>query len=1116
MRCPSCQFQNPTDSLYCGNCGMYLNSVVCKKCGSNLPNIFKFCNQCGTAVSESENAPESILPLNEKLIKIQRYLPKGLTEKILSQREKIEGEQKLVTIMFCDMAGFTPLSEKLGAEKVYALMDQIYEILIRKVHDYDGTVNEFTGDGIMALFGAPIAIEDAPQRAIRSAHAIHLEMSKLNDNLMLKKDDIPSIKMRIGIHTGSVIVGTLGNDLRVEFKAVGDTVNLASRMEGLAESGSTYVTEATYRLTAGYFRFEALGKHRIKGKKAPICAYRVISPKNRRTRFDISADRGLTSFIGRERELELLIDAFERAKEGSGQAISIISEAGVGKSRLLYEFRKAISSEKVTFLEGKCLSYSQGIPYHLHIDTLKANFNISDDDQESTIRKKVQKGLRILNIDETPTLPLILELLSIRDGESGLNSITPEIKKHQIIDALKKIALKGSNFRPLVIAYEDLHWIDISSFDCLKILIEIIHSTRILLIFTYRPEFAYSFGAKSYHSQIVLNRFSNREILTMVRQILDVEKLETTLEKFMIEKTDGVPFFIEELIKSLIETHAIKKKESTCCLIDDIEKIAIPETIQDVIMVRIDALTETAKQLLQIAAVMGREFNLALIKQVTDLSQDQLLSALSQLKDAEHLYESGIYPQSTYIFKHAVTQEIAYNSLLLKKRKIIHEKIGDSIERINSNSLEEYFEVLVYHYQRCGNHSKTLKYLELANNKAIRLCAMNEAKFYFDESMRILDDLDESEENQLRRISILAKQGTAIELLFEFKAYYELLIRYEPLTIRIDNPDLIGAFYGQLGQCHFAFGHYDKAIDTLSRAATLSMSKGNKENATHAYAYLILSHLDQGNYEDVLRLRNDLVQVSDELSNIRWYVRGLSAVGNAYSHLGKWGLAIQEGKSALNLAMEYNDDSLISLSASNLSLSYCWQGNTEEALNYGRLAVEKATTPGDTSRSYRSLGWAMCRSGNAKTGIKFLKDAILPKFESGSFTAFEIPLKCFLGEGYWIDGNQKKASQTLKEGLQKAEKSNARFFIGFTCRILALMSIESDPLQAESLFKRSLKIFCELKAENELAMTMLGYGWLCKSQNYVSMANELFKRAIEICDSLGTKLNNDAIRGPRI
>ena len=324
MKCIECQSENPEEAKFCGKCGEKL-FLICPQCGSENTPGNNFCNECGHNLTlPSEPTPKD-LSFDEKLDKIQRYLPKGLTEKILSQRDRIEGERKQVTVMFCDMEGFTHLTERLGPEEAYSIMDQVYEILIHKVHDYEGTVNEMTGDGIMALFGAPIALEDAPQRAIRSALAIHREMGRFSERMKEERRGIPSLKMRIGIHTGPVVVGTLGNNLRVEFKAVGDTVNLASRMEGLAEPGATYVTEETFKLTEGLFRFEALGEKQVKGKKEPVNIYRVVAPSGRKTRFDVSAERGLTSFVGRERELEFLLDGFERSKTGRGQAFSIMS-----------------------------------------------------------------------------------------------------------------------------------------------------------------------------------------------------------------------------------------------------------------------------------------------------------------------------------------------------------------------------------------------------------------------------------------------------------------------------------------------------------------------------------------------------------------------------------------------------------------------------------------------------------------------------------------------------------------------------------------------------------------------------------------------------------------------
>lgn len=528
MKCPKCQFENPEGMKFCGECGVKLEKT-CPKCNSSNPPGFKFCGECGQNLTLPSEPPPKDLSLDEKINKIQRYLPKGLTEKILGQRDKIEGEHKQVTVMFCDMEGFTPLVERLGPEEAYSIMDQVYEILIHKVHDYEGTVNEMTGDGIMALFGAPIALEDAPQRAIRSAYAIHREMARFSDKLNQEREGIPPLKMRVGIHTGPVVVGTLGNDLRVEFKAVGDTVNLASRVEGLAKSGTTYVTGETFKLTEGLFRFEALGEQKIKGKEVPVNVYRVIAPSTRRTRFDVSAERGLAPFVGRDREIELLLDGFERVKEGRGQAFSIMAEAGIGKSRLLYEFRKAVANEDVTFLEGKCLSYSKSVGYHPVIDVLKSNFDVREEDSDSEIREKVQRGLKILGADEASKLPYLLELFSVKD--SGLDKIPmrPEEKKARITEVVKGITVRGSEIRPLIMAIEDLHWVDKSSEECLKSLLDGISGARIFLIFTYRPEFVHTWGGRSFHSQLTLNRLSNRESLTMMANLLDTEDINRDL-----------------------------------------------------------------------------------------------------------------------------------------------------------------------------------------------------------------------------------------------------------------------------------------------------------------------------------------------------------------------------------------------------------------------------------------------------------------------------------------------------------------------------------------------------------------------------------------------------------
>jgi len=1084
----------------------------CPNCGAITPATGKFCQECAYDLRKPKTIPPKDLSFDEKLTKIQKYLPKGLTEKILSQRDRIEGERKQVTVMFCDMEGFTPLSEMLGIEEAYSIIDQVYEILIHKVHDYEGTVNEMTGDGIMALFGAPVALEDAPQRAVRSSLAIHREIAKFSDQLRQEQKGAPPIKMRIGIHTGPVVVGTVGNDLRVEFKAVGDTVNLASRVESQAQPGTTYITEDTFKLTEGLFRFEGLGQRAIKGKQEPVNIYRAIAPSTMRTRFDVSAERGLTPLAGRERELELLLDGLERSKAGRGQAFSITAEAGVGKSRLLYEFRKALASEDVTFLEGRCLSYSRAVAYHPLIDILKANFDIHEGDGDLEIREKVKRGLKVLGVDEASTLPYLLELLAVKD--SGIDKIpmSPEAKKDRIMKVFMQIALKGSEIRPLILAYEDLHWIDKSSEELLKYVLESIPGARLLMIFTYRPEFVHTWGAKSYHSQIMLNRLSNRESLLMVSHLLDTEELDRDLEEFILEKTEGVPFFIEELIKSLKDLKIIERENNRYRITKDIKEVTIPTTVQDVIMARVDSLPEGTKGLLQTVSVVGRESSYELIKQVTGLTEDELLPQLSVLKDSELLYDRGIYPQSTYVFKHALTQDVAYDSLLLKRRKEIHGKIGEVIESLYPDRLEEYHELLAYHYGRSANTDRALQYLDLANQKAARLNAMEEAKAYFDEAMTLLDALPETEENRQRRISLLVNQGIVFFLLLRHPEYYDLLTRYEPMARELGNPELLGAFYARLGHCGYSFGNYDQGIQTLTKAAELAEASGNVEEAAYAYVFWQFCHLDTGDYDRVLALKQDVLRTIKQQFNLRFHTYALSVAARAYACLGRWDEAVEEAQRALNAAEEFSDNSLISFVAWNLSIVYTWKGDLARAVEYGELAVQKAPTPAEKAWGQRSLGWAFCRAGETNRGIELLT-SVLPIFRAGRFINSEIPLACFLGEGHWLAGEDKQAKQTLEEGLEMAERCGFRYYAGFAQRLLGEIILKTNPAQAASHFEKSIAIFQDIKAENNLAMSYAGYGRLLKEQSEIARARELLTNALEIFERLGTLIEPEKVRG---
>ena len=940
MKCSKCRFVNPEGMKFCVECGDKLE-IICPNCGFVNFSAFKFCGECGQNLTLPIEPVLKDLSPDEKLEKIQKYLPKGIAEKILAQRDRIEGERKQVTVMFCDMEGFTPFADRFGPEETYAVMDQVYEILIHKVHDYEGTVNEMTGDGIMALFGAPIALEDAPQRAIRSALAIHREMARFNDRMKLEKPEMPPLKMRVGIHTGPVIVGTLGNDLRVEFKAVGDTVNLASRMEGLAEPGTTYASDDTFKLTEGFFRFENLGDRQIKGKKEPIHVFRVIAPSTRRTRFDVSAERGLTPFVGRERELELLLDGFERSKTGRGQAFSIMAEAGVGKSRLLYEFRKAVTNEDITFLEGKCLSYSRGATYHPAIEIVKASFDILESDGDYEIREKLKQGLNILDADEASTLPYLLELLSVKDSGVDTRSLSPEAIKDKIYQALIRIAHRASQIRPLIMAIEDLHWIDKSSEGYFKDLLDSISGARVFLIFTYRPEFVHIWGSKSYHSQVNLNRLSNRESLVMVSHLLDAVEIHGDLEDFILEKTEGVPFFIEEFIRSLKDLKIIERKGNQYVFAKDFLEMTIPSTIQDVIMARVDTLPEGIKEVIQAGSVIEREFSHEMIKRVTGLSEQEILSRLSTLKDAELLYERGIYPDTTYIFKHALTRDVIYDSMLSMRKRTFHEKVGVAIEEICSEKIDEHYGVLAEHFIRSENNEKGAEYCNLAARKAEKTATFKEAISYRVKQASCLEKLPLTEDVEKKIIDARTIHGLYY---IQLGNYVEAKKAVEPIV----DPAIKRNYKRRLTQIYIILGAHNFWVDENSTDALENFEKASKmaedlnDFLSSAIVYsqigFCLAHMCQ--FKKAHQYLIKALKIN-EGANVLWAIATLKAYIAISTYLleGKIKVGYQVATEALKIADESGD--IYSAAHAHMAVgnSYFLKGDLEKSEDHFFKAI---------------------------------------------------------------------------------------------------------------------------------------------------------------------------------
>ncbi len=749
MKCPKCQFENVESAKFCNTCGNKLE-VICPACAKGNPPGSKFCNECGHQLTLPAKPIPKELSFDEKLKKIQKYLPGGLTEKILAQKGKIEGERRQVTVMFCDLKGYTPLTEMLGEEEAYNLMNQVYDILIQKVNSYEGTVNELTGDGIMAVFGAPIALEDAPQRAVRAALEIHQTIKNLSDNCEQIKG-IPPLRMRIGIHTGPVVVGTLGNDLRVEFKAVGDTVNLASRMEGLAEPGTTYTTHETYRIIKEYFEFKKLGEIQVKGKEKAIEAYQVLGLGRAKSRLDAAKVRGLGSFIGRGKELEFLKDRFERAKFGRGQVVGIVGEAGIGKSRLVLEFKSSLAGDDFTFVEGQCNAFQQNTPNHIFREMVRKYFGIQDEEVPAVARKRIRDRIEFSDKALIQGIIFLCEIMSVPSEDHPPKDL--EEKRRLIFDAVKTFFLKESQARPLIIVADNLQWADKASERLLDYLVESIPNSRILILGIYRPGYTPSWSSKSYYSQITLNALSPDESVVLAKSLLHSEDLSESLRRLVLDRAEGNPLYMEELIHWLIEMGAIMKSEKGYAIAESSSTLSVPETIQEVIMARIDRLEQDLKRTMQIAAVIGRDFLFRLLKRISDVG-DLLQTYLMKLQGLEFIYEKNLFPELEYMFRHILIQDVAYHSLLTQTRKEFHEKIGNAMEEMYKDRLYEHCERLAYHYEQSGTLGKAAEYLYMAGKKAAGQLANAEAMTFCGKALKILEQLRDVDKNQKLRTDI--------------------------------------------------------------------------------------------------------------------------------------------------------------------------------------------------------------------------------------------------------------------------------------------------------------------------------------------------------------------------
>src|SRR5262245_5129666 len=721
MRCRRCQHENPPEAKFCLECGARF-AQPCGKCGTELPPGAKFCLECGQAVVDASTG-------QARFASPETYTPTHLAQKILTSKAALEGERKQVTVLFADLKGSMELLADRDPEEARKLLDPVLERMMEAVHRYEGTVNQVMGDGIMALFGAPVAHEDHAVRACYAALWMQERVKQFAEETR-RTTGIP-VAIRVGLNSGEVVVRSIGSDLHMDYTAVGQTTHLAARMEQAALPGTTMITGETLRLAEGYGQVKPLGAGAVKGMRDAIEAYELTGHAGARTRLQVAVARGLTRFVGRDPELETLRGALGKAQQGRGQVLGVIGEPGVGKSRLFYEFVHSHRTHGWLVLESSSVSYGKATPYLPLTDLLKAYFQIQDRDDARKIQEKVSG--KLITLDETllPALPAFLALLDVPVDDPRWQALDPPERRERTLEACKRLVLRESRVQPLALVFEDLHWIDAETQAFLDSLVESLPTARLLLLVNYRPEYRHTWASKGHYTQLRIDPLPPESAEELLDALLGPDATLHLLKRLLIERTEGNPLFLEESVRNLVETHVLSGDRGAYRLTRDVTSIQVAPTVQAVLAARIDRLAPERKQLLQSAAVIGDTVPFSLLRAVTDLPENDLRARLADLQAAEFLYETSLFPDLEYTFKHGLTCQVAYGSLLTEGRRALHGRIGEAMERVYADRLAERYEKLAHHFARAEQWTRVIEYSALAGRRAEDGFANTEAKAHY-------------------------------------------------------------------------------------------------------------------------------------------------------------------------------------------------------------------------------------------------------------------------------------------------------------------------------------------------------------------------------------------------
>jgi class 3 adenylate cyclase/tetratricopeptide (TPR) repeat protein len=1119
--CPACQFENSVGAKFCGACGASL-TLTCSRCSTKNPPSFKFCSECGSALATSPATvgagggagPAATAPAPKDTLfrlqeaKVRAYTPAHLAEKILTSAPTLEGERKSVTVLFADVAGFTRVASTISAEDVHMVMDGCFERLSEAVHRYEGTINQFTGDGIMALFGAPIAHEDHAERAIHAALAIQAAIASYGTTLA--QEHGIEFRMRIGLNSGTVVVGKIGDNLRMDYTAQGDTVNLAARLEHACQPGAVLVSETTRRLAEGAFTFQALPPLSVKGKDAPVVAYEVTGLRERRARVDVGTE--LTPLVGRERELAHLRQALERVRQGRGEVVGVVAEAGVGKSRILFEFRRSLG-EDVLYLEGRCISYGQTIPLLPVVELLKRGFRIVEGDRDDVIRDKVTRGLQGLDVDGR-SIPFLLSLLGVETDDPAIRGMAAEARRRFTFEALRTVTIASSKRQPIVFAVEDLHWIDPASQDFLRYLAE--HSTRaaVQMLVTHRPGYVPPWADRSYYSQIALTPLSEAESERVVESVLGVQSLPPAVKILICQKAEGNPFYLEEITRSFVDTGVLARADGGYVLARPVTPQDVPDTVQGVIMARIDRLAETRKRTIQTAAVIGREFGAHLLGRIADI-EGRLEDSLAELRALEFIYEKTLFPDLEYVFKHALVQDVAYGSLLKPRRRALHELVGRAIEDLYADRLDDHVAELAHHFAQGEVWVKAFGYAGRAGDRARAIFANREAIHFYTQALDAAARMSPPA-GDANLLAIHEARGLVWHLLSSYDHAVADFEAMQQAAARLGDRVKEGEALCNLAGSHWwRFSEAYKGLVEKSAREAMVIAEETGDERILARGLYSLAMVDQkaGNLRDADAKLLRSVEICRPRSLTGPLVTDLTWLGTHAMWRGEHGRSVLLSREAADLAAVTHEGFYELVALSVLCNAHAGRGEWDDAfkvLEDLRQKSRERENKYGIARGTNTAGWLHHQLGDLRRAMELDGEA-LEFSRTAKIANPEIYSTINLGEDHFALGEIGIARDILSEAAERLrvghfDSHRWKWQMRVALMLARVFLLERDLDRAGTHLAEGLEIAERTESRRQVAEGYRIRGELWLAAGRVEDAGAELRRALEVAE---------AIAGPR-